>query len=129
MFYMQIKKNDFNRFNIDEIKDPGLDVKGKTVQGITGFHGGIGALFGVLLEKIFHKTVGIKTDDGTYYLNRKSLTNYIKRVDPTHKLENSSITDSKAAETILAKLRVLHGVKNVIRAAPQELSPEEEKSL
>lgn len=76
---MEISRNSFskNRFDINDILEP----KGKKT-GIAGYHGGFWAIIGWIAAKILHKAVPIKTTKGVYYLNCKSLENWVRRVAP-----------------------------------------------
>ncbi len=86
---MNINTNNFNRFEFKGIVDKGFD-KGKRhhITGINGYHGVIGNIIGKILEVIFKKTVSIKVDNKTYYLNCKSFCNWYDRVvDQNIKME------------------------------------------
>lgn len=79
---MNVSKNSFNRFDIKNVEDPGFVLKtGKKVTGISGFHGKLANIIGWIMEKIFHKTVGVKINEATFYFNCKSVVNWLNRVE------------------------------------------------
>lgn len=97
-----------HRFNIKHIEDPGFKKNGKLINGIYGYHGLLENIIGFILEKIFHKTVAVKTVDGsgTYYLNCISLVKWLKRVKPgidPSQIESKS-HDSKWVAMIINEL-------------------------
>ena len=76
---MEILKNNFNRFEIKHVVDPGFGTK--KVKGINGYHGLLGYLIGLILDKIFHKTVAVKLDKETFYFNCRSLVKWLNRAE------------------------------------------------
>lgn len=79
---MIISKNTSNRFDIKNVEDPGFVLKnGKKITGINGYHGKLANIIGWILENIFHKTVGIKINEKTFYFSCKSVVRWLKRVE------------------------------------------------
>lgn len=74
---MEISRNQLNRFEVKGIQEQGTIKK-----GIAGYHGGFWAVIGWIVANILHKAVPIKTSKGVYYLNCKSLENWMRRVAP-----------------------------------------------
>lgn len=101
---MEIFKNNFNRFEIKYVIDPGFG--DKKVKGINGFHGWLGGLIGLILEKIFHKTVAIQIDEKTFYFNCKSLVKWFKRIEnqPDNDNIKKIVDDEEALHGPLEKL-------------------------
>lgn len=67
-----------NRFEIGGVQEAPEAKK----SGIAGFHGGISALIGWIVCRIFCKAVRVEINDKVYFLNCKSLDNWRKRVAP-----------------------------------------------
>lgn len=79
-FKLSFNKNANNRFDVNYIIDNGTG-KDKKIKGINGFHGKFANFIGWILEKLFHKTVAVKVDQETFYLNCKSLVNWLNRAE------------------------------------------------
>lgn len=75
---MKIKKNHFNRYEIPHVVDPGVGEK--KIKGVNGYHGFFANIIGRILE-IFRKTVGIKVENGTFYLGCEDLVRWFNRVE------------------------------------------------
>lgn len=110
---MKILQNGPHRFNIDGVKDSGkTDKKGAVKTGIAGYQC---KCLGWILEKVFHKAVGVKTENGTVYLNRKSFEQWVTRMDPEkarsdkdlEKLSRKNTKAERAIERIIRKQPVI----------------------
>lgn len=73
-----------NRFHIVGIEEQGFPKdKKEKITGIDGYHGFFQNIYAFILEKIFHKTVHVKTAKGTYYFRCDSFKDWLKRVNPS----------------------------------------------
>jgi|GEM_PF-6993376 len=114
---MKIRKNVFNRFDIDGIQDRGVKNGNNLItKGISGYHGRLGNIIGWVLSYIFHKTVFLKGDEGTYYLDCKSLKDWFNRVN----IDNIEL---KALDKNIHNPKwVAHSIDSVRAAIRQSLS-------
>ena len=105
---MKILINSSNRLDIDNIPDPGVVKRGKTISGVNGYKGVLGKIMGWLLEKVFHKAVRVEGENGVFYFNCKSLVKWINRVNSEknspadlNKLSHQSTAVQQLIEKIL----------------------------
>lgn len=100
---INVSRNSLNRFEVAGILDPGK--KGKA--GIAGYRCKC-KFFGWILEKVFRKFVAVQTKEGLVYLNCKSFTNWLDRVQPGRKLSKKELEksshDSKFIEKAIADM-------------------------
>ena len=70
-------------------------------------------MVGWILEKIFHKTVAIKGEDGNYYLNCKSVENWLKRVDPEQYRDKNLEKDTHNSKWVTSVLNSVKETKKI----------------
>lgn len=81
---MTMIQNQYKRFDVQGIDDPGKNDKVKT-KGIAGYgQGKLCKIIGWIMEKIFHKWVLVQTENGKIYLNCKSFVNWYARIPHNH---------------------------------------------
>lgn len=151
---VKILKNAQQRFYIEGMPNIEGNYKGKRVKnGIAGYHGPLQNMIGWILN-LFQKTVAIKADNGTFYLNCESIVNILTRLKPeiytnrqeirkqTHDPEwvvraLNDLVQSKEVKVDLKKESNLSQasssevtqVEEELTPTPKTLSPQEQKAL